>query len=122
MGKWILIGVGAVIAIVAVLGVFGWVTMNRPIDPNSTSGQAYAEGFKKTFVESCVVQAVKSVGNPDAAMQTKLETMCTCAGDATYEAYKDQPPVKLISLSSDPDAQQQITAIMQQCAHEAGLQ
>ena len=122
MVKWILIGVGAVVAIIAVIGVFGWITMNRPIDPNSASGQAYAESFKKSFVESCIAEAARSVGNPDATLQAKLESMCGCAGDATYEAYKDQPPVKLISLSSDPDAQQQITAIMQQCAHQAGLQ
>jgi hypothetical protein len=117
MFKWILIGLAAIVLIVVALGGMGWMFLNRPIDANSASGQAYASNFKKTFAASCLAQA-QSIG----ADQDQLEDMCSCAAEAIYERYKDQPPAKLIALSSDPEAQQKVGAIMQECAERAGLQ
>src|SRR5262245_34633932 len=104
MIKWILVGVAALVLILAGLGAIGWIFMNRTIDANSASGQAYASSFKKSFADSCAAEAQKAAGSADAALQAKFTEMCGCAADATYEAYKDQPPIKLISLSNDPEA------------------
>jgi hypothetical protein len=117
MFKWILIGVALLVLIVVGLGGAGWMVLNRPVDTNSEAGQAYAANFKKTFKDYCLAQAVSL-----AADQDQLEDLCSCAADGIYQRYKDQPPAKLITLSSDPEAQKEVGAIMQECADRAGLQ
>ncbi len=108
--------------LVIVLAGVGWVRINRTIDPNSAAGQAYADSFKKPFAESCVAEAGRAIGNSDAATPAKLTVACGCAAEATYDAYKDLPPVKLPTIAQDTEAQGEIGSIMQQCAQQAGLQ
>ncbi len=121
MMKWILIGMAVVVLLVVGVVGLGWMAVNKTIDPDTQTGQAYAEGFKKEFAASCTSEAVKAAG-ADAAMEEKIRELCKCGAEATYEAYKDQPPIKLISISSDPEAQQRIGDIMQECAERVGLQ
>jgi hypothetical protein len=117
MFKWILMGVAVLVLIVVGLGGAGWMVLNRTVDANSEAGQAYATNFKKTFKDYCMSQAVSITADQD-----QLEDMCSCAAEGIYERYKDQPPAKLITLSSDPEAQKKAGAIMQECADRAGLQ
>jgi hypothetical protein len=121
MMKWILIGVGVLVLLVIGVAGLGWVAANRSIDPNTQTGQAYAEGFKKEFAESCISEAVKAAG-ADAALEQQIRELCECGAEATYDEYKDEPPIKLISIGTDPEAQQRISEIMQDCAEQAGLQ
>jgi hypothetical protein len=122
MLKWILICIGALVVIVLGIGTYAWIMMSRPMDPNSTMGRAYEDNFKKQFVSGCETNAAKAAGNVDATMQAKFAAMCACAADATYEEYKDQPPIKLIAIASDPAAQEKIETTMRQCAQQAGIQ
>src|SRR5215813_14257540 len=109
MFKWILIGAVVLVLILVGLGGMGWMVLNRPIDADSASGQAYATNFKKTFKETCMMRALSI-----AADQDQLQDMCTCASEGIYQQYKDQPPAKLISLSGDPEAQKKIGEIMKE--------
>jgi hypothetical protein len=122
MLKWILICIGALVVILLGIGGYAWIVMNRPMDQNSAMGRAYEDNFKKEFVSGCETNAAKAAGNVDATMQAKFAVMCSCAADATYEEYKDQPPIKLITLADDPEAQQKIQTTMRQCAQQAGIQ
>jgi hypothetical protein len=119
--KWILIGASVVVLLIVGVVGLGWMAVNKTIDPNTQTGQAYAEGFKKEFVASCTSEAIKAAGG-DAAIEEKIRELCKCGAEATYEQYKDQPPIKLIAISDDPEAQQRIGEIMQECAERAGLQ
>jgi hypothetical protein len=56
MKKWILIGVFGIIGLVVLLAAVGWFVFSRPVDPNSAVGLGYAEGFKSSFVDSCLEQ------------------------------------------------------------------
>lgn len=122
MMKWILIGLAAVAAIIVGFFALGWYTMSKPIDPNSSAGQAYSESFKKEFAASCQTESEKAVGTIDDATRAKFTTLCTCAADAVYEQYKDQPPSKLLAIATDQAAQEAIGRIMVECGQQAGLQ
>jgi hypothetical protein len=39
----------------------------------------------------------------------------------TYNEFKDQPPIKLISLAQDPKAHAKITELMQECLDRADI-
>jgi len=117
MGKAILMIIGLLVLSIVGLGGAGWMVLNKPVDSNSEAGQAYAKTFKKNFKDYCMAQAASL-----AADQDQLDDMCSCAAEGIYQKYKDQPPAKLITLSNDPEAQQKVGAIMQECADRAGLQ
>jgi hypothetical protein len=125
MRKWFVIGLGVIgIAVVAILGL-SWYALNQPVDLSSPSGQAYAENFKKEFRASCQTEAEKAVQNAgalDDKMKAKLAVACACGADAMYEEYKDEPPAKMLTLTSDDGERETIDRIMTQCAYQAGLQ
>ncbi len=122
MKKWILIGLLGFIAIVVLLGFLGWNALNQPIDPNSAAGQGYAANFKQQFADSCVQSAEAASPGMDDAIKTKLTEMCGCGAEATYEAFKNEPPAKLLSLSGDSESAQKVGDIMKACAEQAGIQ
>lgn len=122
MKKWILIGLLGIVAVVVLVGFLGWNALNKPIDPNSAAGQGYAANFKKQFADSCVQSAEAASPGMDDTTRAKLAEMCGCGAEATYEAFKNEPPAKLLSLSSDSEAGQKVGAIMQNCAQQAGIQ
>lgn len=122
MKKWILIGLLGVIAVVVLLGFLGWNALNKPIDPNSAAGQGYATNFKKQFADSCVQSAEAAAPGLDDATKAKLAEMCGCGAEATYEAFKNEPPAKLLALSADSESAQKVGDIMKACAEQAGVQ
>ncbi len=122
MKKWILIGLLGVIAIVVLLGFLGWNALNQTIDPDSAAGQSYAANFKKQFADSCVQSAQAASPGMDDATKAKLTEMCDCGAEATYEAFKNEPPAKLLSLSGDSEDAQKVGDIMKSCAEQAGVQ
>ena len=125
MRKWLLIGVTVVaVAVVAMFGL-GWYGLNQKVDLNSPSGQAYAENFKKEFRASCQTEAERAVQNAgalDEATKAKLTVACACGADAMFEEYKDEPPAKMLTLTSDDSERETVDRIMTQCAYQAGLQ
>jgi hypothetical protein len=121
MMKWILIGAGVLVLLVIGIVGLGWVAVNRSIDPDTQTGQAYAQGFKREFAAGCVMETAAMFGDEEDA-EGKVQEMCTCFAEQTYEEYKNQPPIKLATISDDPEAQQRIGQIMQQCIEQAGLQ
>ena len=123
MRRWLLIILGVIgVAVVAVLGV-SWYALNKPVDLNSPSGQAYAENFRKQFNDSCMTEAEKAAGGAsDEAMKAKFVVACACAADAVFEEYKNDPPAKMLTLSSDEGERDTMNRIMTTCAQQAGLQ
>ena len=123
MRKGLLIILGVIgVAVVAVLGV-SWYALNKPVDLSSTTGQAYAENFKKQFNDSCMTEAEKAAGGTtDEAMKAKFVVACACSADAVFEEYKDDPPAKMLTLNSDPAERDTMNRIMTTCAQQAGLQ
>ncbi|HWA48669.1 MAG TPA: hypothetical protein VG742_10365 [Dongiaceae bacterium] len=122
MRKWLLIILGVVgVAVVAVLGL-SWYALNKPVDLSSPTGQAYAENFKKEFNDSCLSEAEKAAGAADEAMKAKFVVACACAADAVFEEYKDEPPAKMFTLTSDEGERDTMNRIMTTCAQQAGLQ
>ena len=123
MRRWLLIVVAVLgVAIVAVLGI-SWYALNQRVDLNSATGQAYAETFKKQFNDSCLTEAQKTAGAAaDEAMKAKFVVACTCAADAVFEQYKDEPPAEMFNLISDESERETMNRIMTTCAQQAGLQ
>ena len=120
MLKWVLIGVGVLVLGVIALAGLGWMAVNKSIDPKTEGGQAYAQSFKREFTESCTREAARSASG--SVTEDDLRQLCACAADLTYEAYKDQPPIKLISIGNDPEVQQKVVGFIKECVERAGLQ
>jgi hypothetical protein len=120
MKKWILMGIFGVAGLVILLGGVGWFILSKPVDPNSAVGQGYAQGFKTSFVESCVEQANKAV--LEEAMREKIKTACQCGAEASYQEFKDIPVTQQYSKMQEPAMQQKIASIMQGCMQSSGLQ
>lgn len=123
MRKWFVISLAVIgVAVVAMLGL-GWYALNQPVDLNSPSGQAYAENFRKQFNDSCLTEAEKAAGAAaDGMMKDKFVVACACAADAVFEEYKDEPPSKMLTLTSDEGERDTMNRIMTTCAQQAGLQ
>jgi hypothetical protein len=121
MKKWILIGVFGIIGLVVLLAAVGWFVFSRPVDPNSAVGRGYAEGFKSSFVDSCLGQ-VNAVAGADEAMRQKFKAACQCGAEASYQEIKDIPVTEQYSHLQEPAMQQKMSTIMGNCIQSVGLQ
>lgn len=120
MFKALLMIIGLLVLSIVGLGSMGWWKMNQTVDPQSESGQAYAENFKAGIAATCIGQVADELGVTASA--EALADMCHCTAEMTYQTYKHESPAKLLSLVSDAGAQRKVTAIMQECADRAGLE
>src|SRR5690349_15165857 len=101
MRRWLLVILGVVgVAVVAVLGL-SWYALNKPVDLNSATGQAYAENFRKQYSQGCLADEEKKDGTADNALKVKFAAKCDCVAEAVFEAYKNEPPAKVLTLNSD---------------------
>src|SRR5262245_31308545 len=124
MRTGVVIGIVVGVGLVALSGWAGWRAMDKisePIDPNSESGQTYAESFKSSFVSSCTTQAEAAAG-PDQDRRQKVGALCQCGADASYEEFKTLSLTEQYAALNKPEMQQKIGAIMKACAQKVGLQ
>jgi hypothetical protein len=117
MRVWGYIGLFSLAAIIVILGL-GWYLFNQPMDPNSSIGRGFADGFQKEFKASCLEQAPAM----DEATKVKFTAYCGCAADAFYEEYKNAPPAKLFGLETDEAEQATMQRITTTCIQQSGLQ
>jgi hypothetical protein len=120
MKKWILIGALGIVGLLILLGGVGWFVLSKPIDPDSAVGQRYAEGFRTSFLETCIERA--SAGSSDQAVLQKMTAVCECGAEASYQEFKDVPVTEQLSRLQEPEAQQKITDIMTNCMQNAVAQ
>ena len=120
MFKALLMIIGLLVMSVVGLGAMGWWTMNQTIDPTSDSGQTYAVNFKAGIATTCAGGVAREMGI--YAGGDELADMCECTAEMTYQAYKNEPPAKLLQIANEPATQTKIGKIVQECADRAGLQ
>ena len=123
MMKALLMIIGLLVLSIVGLGGLVWNAGNQSIDPQSEAGKDYAQSFKSTINGNCnrFVGAQLGALAADEEVQDTLRDICKCAADMTYNNFKDEPPLKLVSLAQDPKAHAEIKEIMQECLDRADI-
>ena len=123
MVKVLLMIIGLLVLSIVVFGGLLWVAGNQSIDPQTEAGKNYAQSFKSTINGNCNRFVGSQLGAlaKDEEVQDTVRDVCKCAADMTYNAFKDQPPIKLVSLVKDPKAQTKIQGLMQECLDRADI-
>ena len=123
MAKVLLTVIGLLVLSIVGLGVLVWHTGNQSIDPSTETGKNYAQSFKSTIRGSCnrFVDAQLGKLADDSEIQDTVRDICECAADMTYNEFKNEPPIKLVSLATDPKARTKIGELMQECLDRADI-
>ncbi len=123
MVKVLLTVIGLLVLSIAGLGGLVWKAGNQSIDPSSETGKNYAQTFKSTIRGNCNRFVESHVGKlaDDEEVQDTVRDICECAADMTYNEFKNEPPLKLVSLATDPKARTKIDELMQECLDRADI-
>jgi hypothetical protein len=123
MMKVLLMIIGLLVLSIAGLGGMIWSAGNQSIDPQTEKGKNYAQSFRSTITGNCNRFVDSRLGSlaEDEEVQETVRGICECAADMTYNEFKDEPPIKLISLATDPKAHARITELMQECLDRADI-
>jgi|SRR5262245_13297572 len=121
MKKGVVIGVVVGVGVIALLGWSGWRLANKPLDPNSETGKAYAENFKKSFIDNCATQ-IETHGTGDQERHQKVEALCQCGADASYEELKNVSVPEQYAQLQTPEMKQKLGDILKTCAQKVGFQ
>lgn len=123
MAKVLLTVIGLLVLSIVGLGGLVWKTGNQSIDPSSETGKNYAQTFKSTIRGNCnrFVDAQLGKLADDSEIQDTVRDICECAADMTYNEFKNEPPLKLVSLATDPKARTKIGELMQECLDRADI-
>ena len=123
MMKVLLMIIGLLVLSIAGLGGLIWTAGNQSIDPQSEAGKNYAQSFKSNVTGTCnrFVDARLGALAKDEEVQEIVRDICECAADMSYNEFKDQPPIKLVSLAADEKARAKITELMQECLDRADI-
>lgn len=115
--------IGLLVLGIVGLGAVLWTAGNQTIDPDTDKGKQYAETFKASIKGSCNSFVRMQAGSlaEEADFQDVTLDICECAADLTYDAFKNEPPIKLLSLASDSKTQAKAEEIMQECLDRAGI-
>ena len=115
--------IGLLVLGIVGLGAVLWTAGNQTIDPDTDKGKQYAETFKVSIKGSCNSFVRMQAGSlaEEADFQDVTLDICECAADLTYDAFKNEPPIKLLSLASDSKTQAKAEEIMQECLDRAGI-
>ena len=123
MMKVLLMIIGLLVTSIVGLGGLLWSAGNQSIDPQTETGKNYAQSFKSTINGNCKRFIGSRLGAlaEDEEVQDTVRDICECAADMTYNEFKDQPPIKLVSLAQDPKAHAKIEELMQECLDRADI-
>jgi hypothetical protein len=123
MMKVLLMIIGLLVMSIVGLGGLLWSAGNQSIDPQTETGKNYAQSFKSTINGNCKRFVDSQLGAlaEDEEVQDTVRDICECAADMTYNEFKGQPPIKLVSLAQDPKAHAKITELMQECLDRAEI-
>lgn len=115
--------IGLLVLCIVGFGAVLWTAGNQTIDPDTGKGKEYAQAFKASIKGSCNsfvrMQAGSLAGEED--FQDVTLDICECAADLTYDAFKNEPPIRLLSLASDSKTQAKAEEIMQECLDRANI-
>lgn len=114
MAKVLLMIIGLLVLGIGGLGGLLWNAGNQSID---------AQSFKAAIKGNCSRLLGSQLGRlaEDEEAQDTIKDICKCAADMAYGNFKDQPPIKLISLTQDPKARAKIKQITQECLERADI-
>jgi len=121
MRRGVVIGIAVAVCLVALFAWAAWHIFTKPLDPNSTTGQNYAENFRKSFAEECTSK-LDALGGGDEDRHKKVMTVCACGADGSYEEFKDLPVPEQFTQLRSQEMQHKIGDILKACAQKAGLQ
>ena len=123
MMKVLLMVIGLLVLSIAGLGGMIWSAGNQSIDPQTEKGKNYAQSFKSNIKGTCnrFVDSQLGALAENEEVQDTVRDICECAADQTYNEFKDEPPLQLISLASDPKAHARIKELMQECLDRADI-
>lgn len=123
MMKMLLMIIGFLMLCIAGLGGLLWAAGSQSIDPQTEAGKNYAQSFKSGITGNCnrFVDSQLGALAGDEEVQETVRDICECAADMTYNEFKDQPPIKLVSIANDPKAHAKITELMQECLDRAAI-
>lgn len=130
MVKVLLTVIGLLVLSIVGLGGLVWKAGNQSIDPNTETGKNYAQSFKSTVRGNCHrfvdsrLEALGSLAEDEDIKELVQETardICDCAADLSYNEFKNESPIQLISLAQDPKGQARIKEIMQECLDRADI-
>lgn len=123
MAKVLLMVIGLLVLSIGGLGGLIWKVGNQSIDPGTETGKNYAQSFKSTITGNCKRFVGSQLGPlaKDEEVQDTVRDICECAADMTYNEFKNQPPLQLVSLATDPKAHAKITELMQECLDRADI-
>jgi hypothetical protein len=123
MIKFLSMLIGLLLLAIAGLGVMVWASGNQTIDPHSQEGRNYAQSFKSSIKGTCksyVRSALGALTRHEEVQEVVLD-ICDCAADMTYDAFKNEPPITLISIVNDSKTQAKAKHIIQECLDRAEI-
>jgi hypothetical protein len=114
MAKVLLMIIGLLVLGIGGLGGLLWNAGNQSID---------AQSFKSAIKGNCNRLMGSQLGRlaEDEEVQDTVKDICKCAADMAYGNFKDQPPIKLVSLTQDPKARAKIKQITLECLERADI-
>jgi hypothetical protein len=123
MAKVLLTVIGLLVLSIVGLGALVWNAGNQSIDPSTETGKNYAQTFKSTIRGNCNGFVGSQLGKlaHDSEVQDTVRDICECAADMTYNEFKNEPPLRLVSLATDPKARTKIGELMQECLDRADI-
>jgi hypothetical protein len=115
--------IGFLVLCIGGLGMLLWTAGSQSIDPHTEKGKDYARTFKASVNGTCRSYVRVRMGPlADYEMVTELtQEICKCTADMTYDAFKHEPPTRLISLVSDTKFQAKFKKITQECAARSDI-
>jgi hypothetical protein len=115
--------IGFLVLCIGGLGILLWTAGNQSIDPYTEKGKDYAKTFKASINGTCrgyVRVRLGPLARSEEVMEVTQE-ICKCAADMTYDSFKHEPPIRLISLVNDSKTQAKAKKIMQECLDRAEI-
>jgi hypothetical protein len=115
--------IGLLVLCIAGLGGWLWMEGSQPIDSQSEEGRNYAQSFKSRITGTCIRLVGSRLGSlsEDADVEDTFRDLCKCTADMTYNEFKDQPPIALVSLVHDSKVQARVAERLEECLERAEI-
>jgi len=122
MLKWIFFGfIGLVVVIVGGLWLLGSVFMSNANKEGTFASEVYGSTIDATLSANCNVLLRQLPGITEDNTDKQMKSTCTCFSQSMAKKVKQVAPSDLGEWLEKPKNQKTAEAVIEGCAHKAGL-